>query len=58
MLEKVVRWAERKIATEKNLERFVKYYWIVSTFRLVLGLTIMMFILLLGYKFGDLVPFK
>ncbi len=58
MLEKVVRWAEKKIVTEKNLERFVKYYWIVSTFRLVLGLTIMMLILLVGYKFGDLVPFK
>jgi len=55
-MERAVRWIERKINTEKNVERFVKYYWIVSTFRVALGITIMMLILIGGYKFGDLIP--
>ena len=53
--EKFVRKLVERIATEKNIERFVKYYWIVSTFRLMVGFTIMMLILLGGYKFSDLV---
>jgi hypothetical protein len=49
-------WIEEKIVTEKNIERFVKYYWLVSTFRLALGVTIMLLILLAGYEFEDLLP--
>ncbi len=55
---KLDEWIEDKIVSEKNIERFVRYYWIISTFRLVLGVTIMLLILLAGYKFGDLLPMK
>ncbi|MDI9610461.1 MAG: hypothetical protein QFX36_03945 [Archaeoglobales archaeon] len=50
----VLKLAER-LGTEKNIERFVKYYWLVSTFRLVLGTTIAILILLFGYRFSDTV---
>ncbi len=53
--ENLVRRIAERLATEKNVERFVKYYWLVSTFRLALGFSIMFLILLFGYKFGDLV---
>ena len=54
--EAIYRWLERKVITEKNIERFVKYYWLISTFRLALGFTIMLLILLAGYEFEDLLP--
>ena len=54
--EAVFKWVEKHIVTEKNIERFVKYYWIVSTFRMALGFTIMFLILVCGYKFEDLLP--
>ncbi len=53
--EEFVRKIAERITTEKNIERFVKYYWLVSTFRMALGFSIMLLILLFGYKFGDLV---
>ena len=53
--EKFVRRLAEKLGSEKNVERFVRYYWIVSTFRMMVGFTIMLLILLFGYKFGDLV---
>ena len=53
--EKVVRKIAEKVGSEKNIERFVKYYWMVSTFRMMVGFTIMALILLFGYKFKDLV---
>ncbi len=53
--EKVVRKIAERIGSEKNIERFVKYYWMVSTFRMMVGFTIMALILLFGYKFKDLV---
>jgi hypothetical protein len=52
--EKFVRRLAEKLGSEKNVERFVRYYWIVSTFRMMVGFTIMLLILLFGYKFGDL----
>jgi len=55
-MERAVRWLERKIVTEKNIERFVRYYWLISTLRVALGITIMLLILIGGYKFGDLIP--
>ena len=54
--EAVFRWIEKHVVTEKNIERFVKYYWIVSTFRVALDFTIMLLILVGGYKFNDLLP--
>ncbi len=53
--ERFVQRLAQRLATEKNIERFVKYYWIVSTLRLMLGFTIMFLILLAGYRFGDLI---
>ena len=53
--ENFVRKLVERLATEKNIERFVKYYWLVSTFRMMVGFAIMMLILLGGYKFGDLI---
>uniref|UniRef100_A0A7C3ZN15 Uncharacterized protein n=1 Tax=Archaeoglobus fulgidus TaxID=2234 RepID=A0A7C3ZN15_ARCFL len=53
--EKFVQKIARRIATEKNIERFVKYYWIVSTFRLSLGASIALLILFFGYRFEDTV---
>jgi hypothetical protein len=50
----VLRLAE-KLGSEKNVERFVKYYWLISTFRLALGATIAILILLFGYRFSDTV---
>ena len=52
----IARWVEKHVITEKNLERLLKYYWIISTFRIGLGLAIMFLILVAGYKFGDLLP--
>ena len=53
--EKLVRRIAERIATEKNVERFVRYYWIVSTFRLSLGASIALLILFFGYRFEDTV---
>ena len=53
--EKFVLKIAEKLGSEKNIERFVKYYWLVSTFRMAVGFTIMALILLFGYKFEDLV---
>ena len=53
--EEFVRRLAERIATEKNVERFVKYYWLVSTFRLSLGASIALLILFFGYKFEDTV---
>ncbi|MEM0302057.1 MAG: hypothetical protein QXT98_06885 [Archaeoglobaceae archaeon] len=50
----VLRLAE-KLGSEKNVERFVRYYWLVSTFRLALGASIAILILLFGYRFSDTV---
>ncbi len=44
-----------KLTDEVNIARFVKYYWIISTLRLIIGFTILMFIILKGYKFANLV---
>ena len=49
-------WIEEKLLSQKNIERFVKYYWIVSTARLILGFTLMYLILIAGYSFTDLLP--
>ena len=54
--EAVFRWVEKHVVTEKNIERFVKYYWIISTFRVALGFAIMFLILFGGYSFKDLLP--
>ena len=54
--ERIRRFVEEKVITDKNIERFVKYYWLVSTLRLVLGVCIMMLILLFGYRIWELVP--
>ncbi|WP_202319642.1 hypothetical protein [Archaeoglobus neptunius] len=56
--ELVRRFLERKVLTEKNVERFVKYYWLVSTARMVLGVTILILILMGGLKFGQLFPWR
>ena len=53
--EEFVRRLAEKLMSEKNIERFVKYYWLVSTFRLALGASIAILILLFGYKFSDTV---
>jgi hypothetical protein len=52
----VSEWIEEKILTQRNIERFVKYYWVVSTLRLVLGFVLMYLILIAGYSFTDLLP--
>ncbi len=54
--EKLRRFIEERVLSDKNMEKFVRYYWIVSTFRLVLGFSLMMLILLFGYRLWDLVP--
>ena len=54
--ERFRRFVEEKVLSDKNIERFVKYYWIVSTLRMVLGFSLMMLILLFGYRLWDLVP--
>ncbi len=56
--ELVKRFMEEKVLTEKNVERFVKYYWLVSTARMVLGVTILILILIGGFKFGQLFPWR
>jgi len=53
--EKFVLSLAEKLGSEKNVERFVKYYWLISTFRLALGATIAILILLFGYRFSDTV---
>jgi|Deesub1362A_J573_1020465.scaffolds.fasta_scaffold65937_2 hypothetical protein len=53
--ENIVRRVAERLGGEKNVERFVRYYWLVSTFRLILGTSIMLLILLFGYKFEDTV---
>ena len=54
--ERIAEVVERKLLSDKNIERFLRYYWVVSTFRMVLGFVIMVLILVVGYKFEDLVP--
>ena len=54
--EKFRRFVEERVLSDKNIERFVKYYWIVSTLRLVLGFSLMVLMLLFGYRLWDLVP--
>jgi len=53
--ESFIQKLAEKLMSEKNVERFVKYYWLVSTFRLALGASIAILILLFGYKFSDTV---
>jgi len=53
--ERLVRRIAERLGSEKNVERFVRYYWLVSTFRMMVGFTVMALILLFGYEFGDLV---
>jgi hypothetical protein len=53
--EKLVIKIAEKLGSEKNIERFVKYYWLVSTFRLALGVSIAILILLFGWEFRDTV---
>ena len=53
--ERFVRRIAEKLGSEENVERFVRYYWMVSTFRMMVGFTIMALILLFGYEFKDLV---
>ncbi|MEM4473328.1 MAG: hypothetical protein QXK03_06950 [Archaeoglobaceae archaeon] len=53
--EKFVLKLAEKLGSEKNIERFVKYYWLVSTLRLALGASIAILILLFGFKFSDTV---
>ena len=54
--EKFRRFVEEEILSDKNIEKFVRYYWIVSTLRLMLGFSLMVLILLFGYRLWDLVP--
>jgi hypothetical protein len=51
--ENFVRRVAERLGSERNVERFVKYYWLVSTFRMALGFSIMLLILLFGFKFED-----
>ncbi len=53
--ERFVKRVAEKLGSEKNVERFVRYYWMISTFRMMVGFTIMALILLFGYEFKDLV---
>ncbi len=53
--EKLVLKIAEKLGSEKNVERFVRYYWLVSTFRLALGASIAILILLFGWEFRDTV---
>ena len=53
--ERFVLKVAEKLGSEKNIERFVKYYWLVSTLRLALGASIAMLILLFGWEFKDTV---
>ena len=54
--DRVRRFIEERVLTDRNVERFVKYYWLVSTFRLMVGFSIMVLMLLFGYRFWDLIP--
>jgi len=54
--DRLRRFIEEKVLTDRNIERLVKYYWIVSTFRLVVGFSLMVLILVFGYRLWDLVP--
>ena len=54
--DRLRRFIEEKVLSDKNIERLVKYYWIISTFRLVVGFSLMVLILVFGYRLWDLVP--
>ncbi len=54
--DRIARWIDKKILNDKNIERFLKYYWIISTFRLVLGFTLLVLIVVMGYRLDNLVP--
>ncbi len=53
---KIARWIDKKILNDRNIELFLKYYWIVSTFRLVLGFTLLVLIVVMGYRLDSLIP--
>ena len=55
--EGFVRKLVERVLSDKNIEGFVRYYWIISTARMVIGFTILILILIGGYKFGQLIPF-
>jgi len=56
LANRIARWIDKKIITDRNIELFLKYYWIVSTFRLVLGFTLLVLIVVMGYRLDNLVP--
>ncbi len=56
LANRIARWIDRKIITDRNIELFLKYYWLISTFRLILGFTILVLIILMGYRFDSLIP--
>ncbi|MCS7119066.1 MAG: hypothetical protein RMH75_01910 [Archaeoglobaceae archaeon] len=53
--EKLISRIAEELGSDKNVERFVKYYWLISTLRLAIGASIAILILLFGYEFGDTV---
>ncbi len=56
LANRIARWIDRKIITDRNIELFLKYYWIISTFRLVLGFALLVLIVVMGYRFDNLIP--
>ena len=56
LTNKIARWIDRKVITDRNIELFLKYYWIISTFRLVLGFALLVLIVVMGYRFDNLIP--
>ena len=56
LANRIVRWVNRKIITDRNIELFLKYYWIISTFRLALGFALLVLIVVMGYRFDNLIP--
>jgi hypothetical protein len=49
--EKIYRW----LSNEENLVRILRYWWIISTLRIVIGTSILILILL-GYTFSHYKP--
>jgi|GEM_PF-1285404 hypothetical protein len=45
--ERILRW----VFSEKNRERYLKYWWIISTIRIVVGISLLLLMILGGYKF-------
>jgi hypothetical protein len=45
--DRILRW----VFSDKNRERYLKYWWIISTIRIAVGISLLLLMILAGYKF-------